>query len=94
MRLKSHSPAPFACEGDVWHAQLEGLPGSGICYGYRVTGEGGWDTGFRWDGSRVLLDPYAPLVSGRRNFGKREDIERFEHKVCVLSELAALSRPW
>jgi hypothetical protein len=33
--------------GDVWHAQLEGLPGSGVLYGYKVAGEGGWETGNR-----------------------------------------------
>ena len=69
------------CSGDIWHVSLEGLPGSGICYGYRVSGTGGWDTGFRWDASRVLLDPYAPLVSGRRFFGKRDAIEKFQQKV-------------
>ena len=35
----------------------------------------------RWDSSRVLLDPYAPLVSGRRRFGKRDAIENFQGKV-------------
>ena len=77
----SSSSSALLNTGDVWHVALEGLPGSGICYGYRVSGTGGWDSGFRWDGSRVLLDPYAPLVSGRRHFGKRDDIERFEGKV-------------
>ena len=26
----------------------------------------------------MLLDPYAPLVSGRRRFGVRDDVEGFE----------------
>jgi isoamylase len=67
--------------GDVWHVSVNGLATSEVCYGYRVQGNGGWETGFRWDGSRILLDPYAPLVSGRRSFGVR-DLEResFEHK--------------
>jgi len=67
--------------GDIWHIQLEGLPGSGVCYGYRVEGDGGWDTGFRWDSSRVLLDPYAPLVSGRRRWAQRDAIEHFKPKL-------------
>jgi len=67
--------------GDVWHVLVNGLSGSGICYGYRIQGSGGWDTGFRWDTSRILLDPYAPLVSGRRVFGVRDtEREAFEHK--------------
>jgi len=64
--------------GDVWHVALEGLPGSGVCYGYKVAGEGGWDTGMRWEPKRVLLDPYAPLVSGRRRFGARDAGEDFK----------------
>lgn len=70
--------------GDTWHAQLEGLPGIDVCYGYKVAGEGGWETGNRWDSSRVLLDPYAPLVSGRRVFGKRDALENFKPKVGSL----------
>ncbi|KAF5827337.1 glycoside hydrolase superfamily [Dunaliella salina] len=66
--------------GDVWHAALENLPLSGICYGYKVSGEGGWETGLRWDPSRVL-DPYAPFVSGRREFAKRDEIEQFKPNV-------------
>lgn len=33
--------------GDVWHISLEGLPGSGVMYGFKVAGDGGWDTGHR-----------------------------------------------
>ena len=28
-----------------WHVHLDGLPGSGLTYGYRVEGKGGWETG-------------------------------------------------
>lgn len=35
----------------------------------------------RWDPSKVLLDPYAPLVNGRRVFGKRDAIEQFKGRV-------------
>ncbi|KIZ03733.1 glycogen operon protein GlgX [Monoraphidium neglectum] len=64
--------------GDVWHVALEGLPGSGVLYGYRVLGQGGWDTGYRWDSKSILLDPRAPLVAGRDKWGVREPLERFE----------------
>jgi pullulanase/glycogen debranching enzyme len=33
--------------GDVWHISLEGLPGSNVMYGFKVSGDGGWDTGHR-----------------------------------------------
>jgi hypothetical protein len=35
----------------------------------------------RWDKSRLLLDPRAPLVAGRRNWGQREDREEFQTNV-------------
>jgi isoamylase len=66
-----------AAPGDVWHVALAGLPHVGVCYGYRVSGDGGWDAGLRWDASRALLDPYAPLVNGRRQFGVRDGVEHF-----------------
>ena len=34
--------------GGQWHCFVEGLPRSGVLYGYRVAGEGGWETGHRW----------------------------------------------
>lgn len=67
--------------GDIWHVQLDGLPGANICYGYKISGNGGWETGQRWEPSAMLLDPYAPLTSGRRVFGKRDEIENFRGKV-------------
>ena len=33
--------------GHVWHALIEGLPLSGVLYGYKVQGQGGWETGGR-----------------------------------------------
>ena len=35
----------------------------------------------RWCPDDLLLDPYAPLISGRRKFGVRDEIEQFEQKV-------------
>eukprot|EP00897_Mesotaenium_endlicherianum_P008628 jgi/Mesen1/7794/ME000408S06902 len=59
--------------GDVWHISVEGLPKSGVLYGFRVEGPSGWDQGHRFDPSAVLLDPYAPLVDSRRKFGDSSD---------------------
>jgi isoamylase len=59
--------------GDIWHVIVEGLPASGVLYGYRVGGPQGWDQGHRFDSSTVLLDPYAKLVSGRKYFGVAEE---------------------
>lgn len=67
----------------VWHVALQGLPQSGVLYGYKVDGKGGWDTSYRWDGDTVLLDPYAPLTKGRARYGMRDEFEQFRLKVCV-----------
>jgi isoamylase len=72
-------------KGDVWHVALEGLPGAGVLYGFRVAGQGGWETGYRWDAARVLLDPRAPLVAGRRAWAARDALERFELDVSPFS---------
>lgn len=38
---------------------------------------------YRWCNNDLLLDPYAPLISGRRRFGVRDEIEEFEEKVHI-----------
>lgn len=72
---------PPSRAGDVFHVELSGLPGSGLRYGFCVAGDGGWAEGHRWEPGRVLLDPYAPLVAGRRRFGVRDGVEQFQGKV-------------
>lgn len=37
----------------------------------------------RWYNDHTLLDPYAPLVSGRRKFGVRDEVEKFEEQVST-----------
>ncbi len=72
--FKDEASAP---EG-IFHGFVPGLPHKEVLYGYRVQGDGGWETPFRWDADRVLLDPYAPNVAGRSRFGVRDAFERFE----------------
>ncbi|CAI7849088.1 unnamed protein product, partial [Closterium sp. NIES-53] len=55
--------------GDIWHASVENVPLCGMLYAYKVDGPKGWGEGHRFDPSLLLLDPYAPLVDGRRKFG-------------------------
>ena len=63
---------PMTRTGNVWHARLvSGAPRAGARYGYRVSGSEGWERGSRFDSSKVLMDPYAPLVEARRRvFGE------------------------
>eukprot|EP00878_Enallax_costatus_P007157 GHUV01007501.1.p1 GENE.GHUV01007501.1~~GHUV01007501.1.p1 ORF type:complete len:653 (+),score=139.42 GHUV01007501.1:404-2362(+) len=74
----SRQEIPMNKSGDVWHVAVDGLPSSSICYALRVSGNGGWETGYRWDKSRLLLDPRAPLVAGRKTWGTREPQEEFQ----------------
>ncbi|XP_022768373.1 isoamylase 3, chloroplastic isoform X2 [Durio zibethinus] len=55
--------------GDIWHICIEDFPRSNVLYGYRMDGPKDWDKGHRFDSNNVLIDPYAKLVEGRRNFG-------------------------
>lgn len=54
---------------NTWHVLINELPLKGVLYGYRVDGPKGWGEGHRFDSQKVLLDPYAKLVEGRRVFG-------------------------
>jgi hypothetical protein len=67
----------------VWHVALQGLPGSRVGYALRVQGKGGWDTGFRWEPTRLLLDPRAPLVWGRKAWAARDEEEGFVQDVSA-----------
>eukprot|EP00879_Flechtneria_rotunda_P016955 GHRR01017751.1.p1 GENE.GHRR01017751.1~~GHRR01017751.1.p1 ORF type:complete len:654 (+),score=196.97 GHRR01017751.1:803-2764(+) len=75
---RTREEIPMHNSGDVWHVAIEGLPGSGVYYALRVSGNGGWETGYRWDSSRLLLDPRAPLVAGRRAWAVRDELEEFQ----------------
>ncbi|CAG9464293.1 unnamed protein product [Pedinophyceae sp. YPF-701] len=66
---------------DVWHIEVQGLADSGVAYAFRVYGDGGWETVFRWDPKTPVLDPYAPLVWSRAEFGKRDKREAFKEGV-------------
>lgn len=80
--------------GNIWHVAVQKLPLAGIEFGWRVGGEGGWETGHRWSEGKVLVDPYAPLVAGRRLFAQRDDIEQFQVKVKSQSTSSLMSSDW
>jgi hypothetical protein len=53
---------PMQRTDDVWHVALAGLPKSGVLYTVKVDGDGGWETGHRWDFTRVGC-PFVPRPS-------------------------------
>lgn len=49
----------------VWHGYLPGVT-AGQRYAYRVSGQWAPEQGLRWNGTKLLLDPYALAIDGRR----------------------------
>ena len=47
--------------GDVWHDYLPRIK-PGQLYGYRVYGSYAPDRGLRFNGNKLLIDPYAPAL--------------------------------
>ena len=54
-----------------------------------VTSQAEYVMACRWYNEDLLLDPYAPLVSGRRQFGVRDEFEEFEEKVTAYAYVLA-----
>jgi len=54
--------------GDVWHVLVHGLKAPAL-YGYRVHGPNAPKAGHRFNPRNVVLDPYAPAVSGGQRWG-------------------------
>ncbi len=54
--------------GDVWHVFVRDLPADTL-YGYRVHGPFAPKAGHRFNPRAVLLDPYAPALSGGHRWG-------------------------
>ncbi len=56
--------------GSNYSVTVFGLDPEDVEYGYRFDGPCDPEKGFYFDRSRVLLDPYAKLVSGRESWGR------------------------
>ena len=55
---------------DYWHMFVEGLK-SGQVYGFRVNGPLDPDKGLRFDGNKILLDPYGRCVVFPTGYSRR-----------------------
>jgi glycogen operon protein len=64
-RAEPTAEFPLHRTGDVWHVLVHGLRPP-VLYGYRAHGPSAPRAGHRFDPRAVLLDPYAPAVSGER----------------------------
>lgn len=89
-------------EGDIWAGFVPGL-GPGDHYGFRVHGPWAPDKGHRFDGAKLLLDPYAraisaPLRWSEELMGRGRDTAGLMPKSVVAMPVAAVPpgprRPW
>lgn len=73
--------------GSVFTITVYDLPYDQLEYGYRFDGPFDPERGDRFDKSKILLDPYAKLVSGRNKWGREPDwSDAFQHRGCVILE--------
>lgn len=79
-------PMP-AKSGKVWHCHVQGI-NAGQLYGYRTRGQNRSELGFLFDESKLLIDPYARLLSKAIQW----DDEKYAHSntnlmpKCVVTQ--------
>ncbi len=87
---KPFAEIPFPEEfriGDVYTMMVFGLNEELTEYGYRFDGPYDPAGGYLFDPSKILLDPYAKSISGRRVFGKKpEENENFRYRGQIVRE--------
>jgi glycogen operon protein len=54
-----------------WHVFVKGIK-AGQLYGYRVYGEYAPEKGYLFDGSKLLLDPYAKAIAVGKNYDRQK----------------------
>ncbi len=74
-------PASFRT-GGVFAMAVLGLDPEAIEYGYRADGPFHPESGHRFAPDRLLIDPYARLVSGRENWGDEHDPGRYRSQIA------------
>ncbi len=81
---------PFPDEfriGDVFSMIVYDLDYEDIEYGYRMDGPFDPRNGYYFNRDKVLLDPYAKMISGRNKWGEEPDWENdFQHRGKVIPE--------
>lgn len=71
--------------GNVFAMKVFDLSVEDIEYGYRMDGPFDPHSGHRFDRNKILLDPYAKLISGRDVWGEPPDFSNpFPHRAQIL----------
>jgi glycogen operon protein len=69
-----------------WHVYVPGIS-SGQLYAYRVFGPFEPEQGLRFDGAKVLLDPYAPAVAIGRRYEREAAVRRGDNAAHCLKSV-------
>ena len=81
---------PFPDEfriGNVFSMIVFDIDYEDIEYGYRMDGPYDPKNGYRFDKTKILLDPYAKMISGRDKWGNTPNEKReFQHRGRVIPE--------
>jgi glycogen operon protein len=73
--------------GNVYAMTVFGLNPEEIEYGYRITGPFDPAVGHRFDPTKILLDPYAKVISGRDSWGATPNWDdEFQHRGILIFE--------
>lgn len=92
--FKDRAPKPFAIipypenyrVGNVFAMIVLDLDYENIEYGFRIDGKYDKTTGDIYDRRKIILDPYAKMVSGRNEWGKlpdKDNIFQYRSKVVI-----------
>lgn len=73
-----------------WHKFIEGI-GSGQLYAYRIDGVYAPESGYRFDATKILLDPYANAVAVPEGYRRKQKILQPQITPCMKSVVADLS---
>lgn len=74
--------------GSVFYVMIFDLNWEEVEYGYRFDGPHDWSQGYRFNREKIVLDPYAKLVSGRDQWFERtyEKDESFQIRGRIIRE--------
>ena len=73
--------------GHVFSMIVYDLDYEDLEYGYRMDGPFDPKNGYRFDKTKILLDPYAKMIGGREKWGEEPDLERdFQHRGKVIPD--------
>jgi glycogen operon protein len=75
------------CIGNVFSMIVYDLDYEDLEYGYRMDGPFDPKNGYWFDKTKILLDPYAKMISGRDTWGEELDLKRdFQYRGKVIPD--------